>query len=75
MNDVADADDHAVHQNVRNRCGSSKMRDDDDVDINYCDNNEINNETNNENNNNNNNKHDNNNNYSNDNDIDYNIYS
>jgi hypothetical protein len=30
MNDVADADDHAVHPNVRNRCGSSKMRDDDD---------------------------------------------
>jgi hypothetical protein len=36
MNDGGDADDDAVHQNVRNRCGSNKMRDDDDVDINYC---------------------------------------
>jgi hypothetical protein len=36
MNDVGDADDDAVHQNIRNRCGSSKMRDDDDVDIEYC---------------------------------------
>ena len=31
MNDVGDADDDAVHQNICNRCGSSKMRDDDDV--------------------------------------------
>jgi hypothetical protein len=31
MNDVGDADDDASHQNVRNRCGSNKMRDDDDV--------------------------------------------
>ena len=36
MNDGGDADDDAVHQNVGNRCGSNKMRDDDDVDIDYC---------------------------------------
>jgi hypothetical protein len=36
MNDGGDADDDAVHQNIRNLCGSSKMRDDDDVDIEYC---------------------------------------
>ena len=36
MNDGCDADDDDVHQNVRNRCGSYKMRDDDDVDIDYC---------------------------------------
>ena len=36
MNAVGDADDDDVHQNVRNQCGSNKMRDDDDVDIDYC---------------------------------------
>jgi hypothetical protein len=36
MNDVGNDDDDFVHQNVRNRCGSNKMRDDDDVDIDYC---------------------------------------
>jgi hypothetical protein len=36
MHDGGDADDDAVHQNIRNLCGSNKMRDDDDVDIEYC---------------------------------------
>ena len=36
MNDIGDADDDDVHQNVRNRCENNKMRDDDDVDIDYC---------------------------------------
>ena len=33
MHDGGYADDDAVHQNIRNLCGSNKMRDDDDVDI------------------------------------------